>query len=67
MSSKRTTSERLEEIEDRKIEILLEIGRANERYGATMKRLESEYERLDAEHFTLRLEMMRSRQRRDMR
>ena len=57
--------ERLEEIEDRKIEILLEIGRANEKYSTYMKRLESEYERLDAEHFTLRLEMMRSRKRRD--
>ncbi len=65
MSSERTMSERLEEIEDRKIEILLEIGRANEKYSTYLKRLESEYERLDAEHFSLRLEMMRSRKRRD--
>ena len=65
MSSECMKQERLEEIEDRKIEILLEIGRANEKYSTYMKRLESEYERLDAEHFTLRLEMMRSRKRRD--
>ena len=67
MSSERMKHDRLEEIEDRKIEILLEIGRANEKYSTYMKRLESEYERLDAEHFTLRLEMMRSRQMRDER
>lgn len=65
MSSESMKEERLVKIEDRKIEILLEIGRANKEYGTSMKRLESEYERLDAEHFSLRLEMMRSRQRRD--
>jgi len=64
MSSESRKEERLEKIEDRKIEILLEIGKTNKEYGTSMKRLESEYERLDAEHFTLRLEMMRSRQRR---
>ncbi len=65
MSSECMKQERLEEIEDRKIEILLEIGRANEKYSTSMKRLESEYDRLDAEHFALRLEMMRSRTRSD--
>jgi len=67
MSSELTTSERLEEIEDRKIELLLEIGRVNREYSATVKGLESEYERLDAEHFNLRIEMMRAKRGRDER
>jgi hypothetical protein len=62
MSSERTTRERLEEIEDRKIEILLEIGRANKRYGKAVSRLESEYDRLDVEHFRLKVEMLRDGQ-----
>ncbi len=49
---------RLVEIEDRKIEILLEIGRVNERYRETVSRLESEYERLDVEHFRLKVGLM---------
>ena len=59
MSSERTTSERLEEIEDRKIEILLEIGKTNKRYNETITRLESEYGEIDEEHYRLRLEMIR--------
>jgi hypothetical protein len=62
MSCERTTSERMVEIEDRKIEILLEIGRANKRYGKAVSRFESEYERLDVEHFRLKMEMMKEGQ-----
>jgi hypothetical protein len=56
----------LREIEDRKIEILLEIGSTNREYSTTMKDLEDEYSLLDAEHFSLRLEMMRSRKKKDV-
>ena len=58
MSSKRHTQMRIVEIEDRKIEILLEIGRVNKGYGETVSRLESEYDELDSEHFRLKLELM---------
>lgn len=58
MDGDRTMKERLEEIEDRKIEILLEIGRTNERYDETVSRLNSEYQRLDAEQFRLRMALM---------
>ncbi len=61
MSSKRSTQKRLVEIEDRKIEILLAIGRTNDSYSETVSRLGSEVEELDAEHFRLRLELMRIR------
>lgn len=61
MNSDGITKERQGEIEDRKIEILLEIVRTNDRYGETIARLESEYEELDAEHFRLRLEQIRTR------
>ena len=52
---------RLVEIEDRKIEILLAIGRTNDSYNETISRLGSEYDVLDAEHFRLKLELMRIR------
>ena len=58
---KRSKQSRLVEIEDRKIEILLEIGRVNKGYGETVSSLEYEYDELDSEHFRLKLELMRSR------
>jgi len=58
MSNDQRTRERISEIEDRKIELLLETGRTNERYSETISRLNSEYERLDTEHYRLRIELM---------
>ncbi len=61
MSSELSPRDRLEEIEDRKIEILLEIGTTNREYSETISRLETEYEGLDAEHYRLKLEVIRRR------
>ena len=66
MNCDRTTKERLGEIEDRKIEILMEIGETNDRYSETVSRLNSEYQRLDAEQYRLRLVLMRTDQEVDV-
>lgn len=47
---------RLEAIEDRKIEILMEIAEVNRDYGSRISVLDEEYAELDLEHFRLRLE-----------
>ena len=65
MNSDRRTRERLREIEERKIEILLEIGRVNDQYGEIVSRLDIEYRRLDAEHYKLRCELIRERPKDD--
>jgi hypothetical protein len=59
MSNDPRTQERIRQIEERKIEILLETGRTNDRYSETRSRLDSEYERLDAEHFRLRYDLIK--------
>ncbi len=61
MNGKRSMQRRVVEIEDRKVEILLAIGRTNDRYSETISTLGSEYDELDAEHFRLKLELMRIR------
>jgi hypothetical protein len=50
---------RLREIEDRKIEILMEIAEINGKCDARMARLNEEYAELDAEHYLLRLQGIR--------
>ena len=54
---------RLCEIEDRKIEILMEIAKINDNYNEQVTRLNSEYTRLDKEYYELRSEMIRSKQK----
>ena len=49
---------RLKEIEDRKIEILLEIADINDNYDKQVSRLNSEYARLDKEYYHLKLELI---------
>jgi hypothetical protein len=61
MGSDSRIRKRLGEIEDRKIEILLELGSTNERYDETVSRLDSEYRRLDDEYLRLRMELMRTK------
>ena len=58
MGSDSRIRQRLVDIEDRKIEILLELGRTNELYDETVSRLDSEYRRLDDEYLRLRMELM---------
>ena len=53
----------LRRIEDRKIEILLEIGDINRQYGERVSVLRAEYDRLDLEYYTLRFEQMTTRDR----
>jgi hypothetical protein len=65
MSNDQRTRERISEIEDRKIELLLETGRTNKRYSETISRLDSEYKRLDGEHYQLRFELMKARAKDD--
>lgn len=51
---------KLRDIEDRKIEILMEIAEINREYDGRMSRLKDEYAELDAEHYGLRLKRIRS-------
>jgi hypothetical protein len=46
---------RLNEIENRKIEILMETGKINAQYSEAVEQLNSEYEELDEEYYRLRL------------
>lgn len=52
---------RLKEIEDRKIEILVEIGKINKSYGEEISKLRSEYIQLDNEYYSLKLELMKEK------
>jgi hypothetical protein len=54
--------ERLKEIEDRKIEILLEIANINDNYKEKISRLNSEYALLDKEYYHLKLESINTKQ-----
>jgi hypothetical protein len=53
--------QRLREIEDRKIEILVEITSINDHYNENVSRLNSEYTRLDREYYFLKLELISKR------
>ena len=54
--------QRLREIEDRKIEILLETGKANRSYADMIIKLDSEYKQLDEERLRLFLELHRKKE-----
>jgi hypothetical protein len=53
---------RLREIEDRKIEILLEIANINNGYNEKVSRLNSEYALIDKEYYHLKLELIKTQQ-----
>ena len=55
MTDELDLNRRLREIEDRKIEILLEISAVNEEYSMKVTVLDSEYARLDEEYYQLSL------------
>ena len=50
--------QRLRQIEDRKIEIILEIAEINDNYSEKVSRLNSEYVQLDREYYHLKLELI---------
>ncbi len=52
---------RLAWIEDRKIEILMEIAEINREYDDRVSALREEYTELDSEYFILRFERMKVR------
>jgi hypothetical protein len=52
---------RLKSIEDRKIEIILEIARINDNYSEKLSQLNSEYIRLDKEQYELKLEFIKKK------
>lgn len=54
---------RLQEIEDRKIEILLEIADINKYYKEKISRLTSEFAQLDEKYYQLKLELIREKQK----
>lgn len=54
---------RIKDIENRKIEILLEIACINRSYNEEIVNLNSEYELLDTEHYNLKLELIRKKQK----
>jgi hypothetical protein len=51
--------QKLREIEDRKIEILLEISNINNSYSKKASRLNSEYLQLDKKYYKLQLELIK--------
>ena len=53
--------QRLRSIEDRKIEIILEIAEINDNYSVKVSRLNSEYTRLDKEQYDLKLELIKKK------
>lgn len=55
--------QRLREIEDRKIEILLEIANINDNYSEKVSRPNSEYTQLDKEYYQLQLELLEKKQK----
>jgi hypothetical protein len=55
--------QRLREIEDRKIEILIEIANINDNYSEKVSRLNSEYAKLDKEYYHLKLELIKIKQK----
>ena len=54
---------RLKEIENRKIEILMETGRVNAKYNQDIDKLNSEYQALNEEYYRLRLISIRVKNR----
>lgn len=57
----RDIHQRLSELEDRRIEILMEIGDINREYDDKISRLGSEYDRLSEEYYTLRMGQLMGR------
>ena len=51
-------NERLNEIENRKIQILLEIASINKNYHENVSRLNSEYSVLHKEYYQLKMELI---------
>ena len=54
--------QRLRAIEDRKIEIILNISNINNRYNEKVSRLNSEYARLDKKYYLLKLDLKKTKQ-----
>ena len=65
MTNKKNTKkhQRLRDIEDRKIKILLEIANINDNYSEKVSRLDSEYILLDKEYYHLKLELIKAKQK----
>jgi hypothetical protein len=57
--TKLKNQQRLREIEDRKIEILMEIAKVNDSYDIQITRLNSEYSQLHEEYYKLKIEAIR--------
>jgi len=57
----RDIHQRLSELEDRRIEILMEIGDINREYDDKISRLGSEYDRLSEEYYELRMGQLMGR------
>ena len=55
-NNSKSKQQKLREIEDRKIEILLEIDDINKDYRERISRLSSEFEQLDEEYYNLKFE-----------
>jgi hypothetical protein len=60
-NKKNLKKQRLREIEDRKIEIILEIAKINNQHSENISRLNSEYTRLDKEQYDLKLEFIKKK------
>jgi hypothetical protein len=58
MTNKKNKQQRLRSIEDRKIEIILEIADINNNYNEKVSRLNSEYALLDKEYYLLKLDLI---------
>ncbi|MFW9881241.1 MAG: hypothetical protein ACFFG0_49890 [Candidatus Thorarchaeota archaeon] len=58
-NNSKSKQNRLGEIEDRKLEIILEIADINNNYNEKVSLLNSEYARLDKEYYNIKLGLIR--------
>jgi hypothetical protein len=59
----RESQNRLKKIEDRKMEILLEIARINDNYSKKVSKLNSEYKQLGDDYYNLKIEVIKKKQK----
>ena len=59
MDKRAKMHERMREIEDRRIEILMEIARLNSDYDEMISRLNKEYEKLHEEHYLIHMNLIK--------
>ena len=60
-NSVKARQKRLRQIEDRKIEILMEIGETNKKFSKKILKLQTEYKKLNKEYYYLQLALIKQK------